>query len=235
MRRFFAIALSVVLWPSLLCAQTIGDADAIPPAEPSTLPYGLFVSPTISTLGLGIEGGMRVNETFGFRLGGNWLGFEVDDVENDFDYEADATVASLGALVDYFPFRGGFRVSGGLRLNFNGGDLTGTARDDIEVGDVEFAPGEIGTIEGDVSYDLLAPYLGIGYGATLLEGAFSIGFDLGVMYHGQADIELDSEGGSLSGSAVLNENLAIEEDRAEDDLKNFFLYPVIGLAANYRF
>lgn len=235
MRGFFATALIFFFWPHVSGAQTLGDADALSSGEPATLPYGLFVSPAISTLGLGIEGGVRVSETFGFRLGGNWLGFEVDDVENDFDYEADATVASLGALVDYHPFRGGFRVSGGLRFNFNGGDLTGTAIDDIEVGDVEFAPAEIGTIEGDVSYDVLAPYLGIGYGATLLEGAFSIGFDLGVMYHGQADIELDSEGGSLSGSAVLNENLAIEEDEAEDDLENFFLYPVIGLAATYRF
>lgn len=235
MRCFFATALIFLFWPHLSGAQMIGDADAIPSGEPAPLPYGLFVSPAISTLGLGIEGGVRVSETFGFRLGGNWLGFEYDDVEDDFDYEADATIASLGALVDYHPFRGGFRVSGGLRFNFNQGDLTGTAIDDIEIGDVTFAPAEVGTIEGDVSYDVLAPYLGIGYGATLLEGAFSIGFDLGVMYHGQADIELDSEGGSLSGSALLNENLAIEEDEAEDDLENFFLYPVVGLAATYRF
>ena len=235
MRVVFATALIFLFYPHLVTAQSLGDADAIPNSEPASLPYGLFVSPTVSTLGLGVEGGMRVNETFGFRLGGNWLGFEFDDVEDDFDYEADATIASLGVLLDYHPYRGGFRVTGGLRFNFNEGDVTGNAVDDIEVGDVEFAPAEVGTIEGDVSYDLLAPYLGIGYGATLLEGAFSIGFDLGVMYHGQADVELESEGGTLSGSAVLNENLAIEEDDAEDDLEDFFLYPVVGLTAIYRF
>lgn len=235
MRRFFAATLIVILWPGLAAAQALGDAEALPEGDPARLPYGLFVSPTISTLGLGIEGGMRLNETFGLRLGGNWLAFEDDGVEDDIDYEADATLASLGALVDYHPFRGGFRVSGGLRFNFNQADLTGTATDDVEIGDVTFTAAEVGTLQGDVDFDVLAPYLGIGYGATLLEGAFSIGFDLGVMYQGQADVRLDSEDGLLSGSAVLNDNLAIEEDEIEDDLDAFVLYPVVGLAVTYRF
>ena len=68
-----------------------------------------------------------------------------------------------------------------------------------------------------------------------LEGALTVGFDLGVMYQGQADVDLDSEDGLLSDDAVLQANLAIEEDEVEDDLEDFVVYPVVGLALIYRF
>ncbi|MEL6962325.1 MAG: hypothetical protein AAFO01_06185 [Pseudomonadota bacterium] len=125
MRRLFAAALILALSSTLPAAQTLGDADALPSdsANGAQLPFGLFVSPAVSTLGLGLEAGARLNDNFGLRFGGNWLGFEYDGVEGDLDYDADVTLASLGALVDYHPFSGGFRVSGGLRFNFNQADL----------------------------------------------------------------------------------------------------------------
>lgn len=237
MRRLFAAALILASSSTLSMAQTLGDADAVPSdsGTAAALPYGLFVSPAVSTLGLGLEGGARINESFGLRLGGNWLGFDYDGVEGDVDYDADVTLASLGALVDYHPFQGGFRVSGGLRFNFNQADLDGTPTDDIDIGNETFSPDEVGTLTGDAGFNVLAPYLGIGYGATLLKGALSIGFDVGVMYQGQADVDLDAESGLLSDDAVLQANLAIEEDEVEDDLEDFVVYPVVGLAVIYRF
>jgi hypothetical protein len=226
----------LVLSSAAAPAQTLGDADAAADERSSgALPYGIFVSPGISTLGLGLEAGVRVNESFGLRLGGNWLGFDYDGVDGDVDYEGEVTLASLGALADYHPFQGGFRISGGLRFNFNEADLDGTPTDDIEIGDETFAPDEVGTLTGDVAYDVLAPYLGVGYGTTLLQGALSIGFDLGVMYQGKGDVDLDAEDGLLSDDAILQENLAIEEEKVEDDLDDFVVYPVVGLAVTYRF
>ena len=235
MRRLFAAALILASSSTLSAAQTLGDADSVPSVSEAALPYGLFVSPAVSTLGLGLEAGTRLNESFGLRFGGNWLGFDYDGVEGDVDYDADVTLASLGALVDYHPFGGGFRLSGGLRFNFNQADLDGTPTDDIDIGNATFSPDEVGTLTGDATFDTLAPYLGVGYGATLLEGSLSVGFDLGVMYQGQASVDLDAESGLLSDDAVLQANLAIEEDEVEDDLEDFIVYPVIGLAVIYRF
>ncbi len=235
MRRFFAVALIFVLWPHVLAAQTIGDADALPAGETTPLPYGLYVSPAISTLGLGLEVGARLNETFGLRFGGNWFSLEVDREIDDVDYDADATLASLGALVDYHPFQGGFRMSGGLRFNFNKADLTGTPDEDIEIGDTVFDADDVGTLDGDASFDVFAPYIGVGYGAALLDGSLSIGFDLGVMYQGKADVDLDAEDGLLEGDPVLEAELAAEEQDVEDDLEDFQFYPVVGLALVYRF
>ena len=236
MRCLFAALLMLISWSITVSAQTLGDADAVEGGGANdALPYGFFVSPAVSTLGVGLEGGVRLNETFGLRVGGNWLGFDYDGVEGDLDYDAEVTLASLATLVDFHPFKGGFRVSGGLRYNFNDADLDGTPNDDIEIGDETFSADEVGTLTGDVAFDVLAPYLGIGYGATLLEGALTVGFDLGVMYQGQADVDLDAESGLISDSDLLQENLAIEEDNVEDDLEDFVVYPVVGLALIYRF
>jgi len=227
------LLLSLSSWASY--GQTLGDADATANGGSVTLPNGLFLSPAVSTLGLGVEGGIRLNETFGLRLGGNWFAFDFNGIEGDIDYDADVTLASLGALADYHPFRGGFRLTGGLRFNFNQADLDGTPNDDIDIGGEVFAVDDVGTLTGDASFNVLAPYLGIGYGATLLEGSLSIGFDLGVMYQGQADVDLDTEGGVLSDDDLLLDSLADEEAEIEDDLDNFVVYPVVGLAIIYRF
>lgn len=235
MRQLFAATLIAILWPHVLSAQTIGDADAVPAGEPAALPYGLFVSPAVSTLGLGLETGIRMNETFGIRFGGNAFSLNADRQIDDVDYEADVTLASLGALVDVHPFRGGFRLSGGLRFNFNQADLEGTPNDDVEIGGVDFDADDVGTIDGDVDFNVVAPYLGIGYGAALLEGALSIGFDLGVMYQGAASVDLDADEGLLAGDDALEAALADEEQDVEDDLDDFQFYPVVGLAAVYRF
>lgn len=237
MRCFFVLALILSLWPGFLAAQTLGDAAKSPPAAATAdpLPFGLFVSPTVSTLGVGLETGVRLNENFGVRFGGNWLSVDFDRTVDDVDYQAEATLASLGTLVDYHPFRGGFRLSGGVRFNFNNADLTGVPNDDVTIGNQTFAASDVGTLDGDVSFQTVAPYLGLGYGATLLKGALSIGVDLGVMYQGRADVDLDAEGGALAGDAVLEDNLAVEEEDIEDDLDDFLLYPVVGLAVIYRF
>lgn len=238
MRYFSALVLILSAWPTVLAAQTLGDtATGLPAVSASSdpQPFGLFASPTISTLGVGLDAGVRLNETFGLRFGGNWLSVNFDRTVDDVDYEADANLASLGTLVDYHPFQGGFRLSGGLRFNFNNADLTGTPNSDVTIGDQTFAASDVGTLKGDASFQTLAPYLGLGYGATLLEGALSIGFDLGVMYQGRANVDLEAEGGALQGSAVLEDNLDIEEEDIEDDLEDFLFYPVVGLAVIYRF
>lgn len=238
MRHWSILAMAFVALPSLVTAQTLGDASTESPpiaADPGPLPYGLFVSPAISTLGVGLEAGMRINETFGVRFGGNWLSFNVDRTVDGIDYNADARLASLGALADYHPFQGGFRLSGGVRFNFNKADLTSTPDRAVTIGNVSFSPAELGTLNGDATFNPIAPYLGIGYGGTLLSGALSIGFDLGVMYQGSAKVDLSAQNGLLQDSTVLQDNLAIEEQNIEDDLKEFVLYPVVGLAMIYRF
>jgi len=236
MRFFSALALILSMWPGVLFAQTLGDADLPPaPATSEPLPFGLFVSPTISTLGVGLEAGVRANEFFGVRFGGNWFRLGFDRTIDDVDYEAEATLASLGALIDYHPFKGGFRLTGGVRSNFSKAELTGTPNQDVTIGDETFAAADVGTLEGSATFRTFAPFLGLGYGATLLKGSLTFGFDAGVMFQGRADVDLDAESGLLEGNEILEANLDVEEEDIEDELDDYSFFPVVGFALIYRF
>ncbi len=236
MRCLATFTLMMSIWTNGVAAQALGSSTTdLPPGSTLSLADGVFVSPAISTLGVGLEAGIRFNEHVGARLGGHYLSVSFEQSVNDVDYDADANLTSFGTLLDYHPFAGGFRLSGGVRFNFNNANLAGQVNDDITIGGETFAAADVGTLEGDVSYNVLAPYFGLGYGATLLDGSLSIGFDMGVMYQGAADVDLDAVGGALEGDDVLEASLAAEEQDIEDDLDDYRFFPVVGLAIIYRF
>lgn len=73
-----------------------------------------------------------------------------------------------GAMLDWFPGSGGFRVTGGLR------DGADRSRD--------------GMLRGR-----LAPYIGLGWQGALLDGRIMVGLDLGALYQGHPDVHLDHD------------------------------------------
>ena len=194
-----------------------------------------FVGPSVSTLGLGLEGGVRLNEFAGLRAGGNWFGIDFDDSYDDVDYEVDLELNSLGLVVDLHPFRGGFRISAGARLNLNEADLIGRLNEPVTIGGTTYAPAEVGTLRGDVEFERLAPYVGIGYGGRLWNDQVEVAFDLGAMYHGSPDVDLRGEEGTLAGTPAFEADVEEEERAIEDDLEDYRFYPVVGLSVTWRF
>lgn len=196
---------------------------------------GFTLGPDVSTLGVGAQAGLRFNDFLGARLGGNWFEHDFDRSYDDVDYDVDLELGSIGTVLDVYPFGGGFRLSGGVRLNFNQADLSGSPNGSFEIGDTTYAADEIGSLDGDVDFNTLSPYLGLGYAATLLDGALELAFDAGAMYHGRPDVDLSASGGSLSDDPALQADLAEERAAIEDDLDGFRFYPVVGVSLAYRF
>lgn len=196
---------------------------------------GFTLGPDVSTLGVGLQAGLRFNDYVGARIGGNWFEYDFERSYDDVDYDVDLNLGSAGSLLDIYPFGGGFRLSGGVRLNFNQADLTGSPNGGFEIGGTTYTADEVGTLDGGVDFNTFAPYLGLGYGATLFDGALELAFDAGAMYHGRPDVDLSASGGSLSNDPALQADLAEERAAIEDDLDGFRFYPVIGVSLAYRF
>lgn len=88
---------------------------------------GVTLRPSASTLGLGGEVGYRLNDRFGLRapFGSGEASFDGD--YDGYDVTGDANIGGLGILVDFFPGKGAFHVSGGaFKTDYS---LTGVARD----------------------------------------------------------------------------------------------------------
>jgi hypothetical protein len=198
---------------------------------------GLSLGVAAGTLGLGAELGYAVNRNLGIRVGVYGLTWDVDGKEGGIDYDADLDLSSAGAYVDWHPFGGAFRITGGWFVNDNGIDATGRpgAGDTYDIGGTTFTSDEVGRLTASVDFGSSAPYLGLGWNFGGQDGGLGISLDLGVLFQDSPDITLVSRGGTLSGQPALQQALRDEERELEDDVDEYELYPVVSLGVSYRF
>ena len=213
----FAIAASFLLF-------------AVPAAAADPSEGRFRVGITGGTLGVGPEIGYRLSERFGVRANLTFLsvhhGFDSDDV----DYRGKVKLGSGGAMIDLYPFSGGFFVSGGARINGNKARARGTPDDITEIGDNDYTPAQIGTLRARAETKDFAPQLTMGYSGGLHPG-FSFGFEAGALFQGRVRIPTLT----ASGGGVLASDLAIERDSLRDDVDDFKAYPIVQLRIAYRF
>lgn len=185
---------------------------------------GLFCGVKVGTLGVGADVGYSF---FSFlKLRGNINYFAVDLDWNEKDKAAvsmDANIKSstLGALLDFHPFAGSFRLTGGLyrnRLDFKMDQVL-----EVSVGGSK----KRYAAHSDVKFNKVSPYVGIGYGSTNSSG-LSFNFDLGLLFLG--DPTARYSGGGKSGSEISE-----EIDKLEHDVKKYAFWPVTMFGLTYRF
>jgi len=196
---------------------------------------GLAISGKAGTLGLGGELTTGITSNVNARVGLNVLDFDYDDEFDEVEYDVGLDFSSFSALVDWHLFDSSFRISGGLISMDHTLDLDATPSGNVNIGDNEYTPAQIGTLSGDVEIDGVAPYVGIGWGDPM-DRSKRWGFycDLGVAFTDSPDVAL-SANGTLASDPAFQANLAKERDEIEDDLEPFKFYPVISLGIYYRF
>lgn len=187
------------------------------------------------TLGLGLEGITSVNSKLNARVGVNAFQYDYNGTESDIKYDFDLDLLTFSALVDWLPFDNGFRLTGGVMVNKNSLDLSAETAGTYKIGDTTYTSGQVGSLTGDLIFDDLAPYVGIGWGNPFgKDSNWSFSVDLGVMFQVSPDVSLSANGTLASNAAFLDE-LAREEDNLESETDNFEFYPVISFGVTYKF
>jgi hypothetical protein len=204
----------------LACGCLAGTAEA----------NDLAITAKLGTLGMGVEGTFGLTEQFNARLGLNRFDFDRTDTISDIKYDLDLKLKSVSLLADWHPFGSAFRFTAGLMSNSN--ELTGVSTSNgITVGNT-FYP-DIG-LNAKLDFDSPAPYLGIGWGNALAANkGWGFNVDLGVMYQGSGNVALMPTGANAS--LVNPADVTLEEQRFEDDIKNYKYYPVFSFGVSYKF
>ncbi len=201
------------------------------------------------TLGGGIELGIGLTDTVALRAGVNYLRFSFDSTISNIDYEMEPEFANGSLLLDWYPFDGVFRVTGGLFYNRNEVSLTGTPRRDTYLSGYEVPAGyahleylaDTVRVHGTVEFNTFSPYLGIGWNSNRERNpGWGIALELGVLFQGAPNVTslyataAEPLGSYANHPAVLQ---ALEEEKLaiEDDLENYQYYPVASLTINYTF
>ena len=187
------------------------------------------------TLGYQVALSQSMSENLNLRITHNAASQSFDGETDGVDYDYDFEFSSTSLLIDWHVFGGGFRLTTGALINDNEihaqSDINGLT---LEVGDTVFTSAEVGRLEGDISFDSYAPYLGFGWGRAISDG-FSVVFDLGVVFQGQPEVSLQTVGGTLSDNPLLLDEVEREEQELQEDADEFDLYPVVSLGLFYRF
>ncbi len=198
------------------------------PAGPAQA--GVSAGLSVSTLGAGGEIAVGVNRYVGVRTGYNYFTYSYDGSTQDVDYDLDLTLSNTPLLLDIYPFGGIFRLTGGVLVNWNNIDAESKGAT-IKLDGQEFDVPS-GTLKGDVDFNTLAPYLGLGW--AFGGKAWQFHLDLGVVFQGSPDVDLRATGTGADDPA-FRAAVEAEEKRLEDEVDGYEYYPVLTIGICYRF
>lgn len=220
----------------------------------STGKPGLAASARIGTLGYGAEIDYPLNASWNLRLQFNSFNYDDDFNESDIDYRGELDLSTVGALVDFRPFDGTFKLTGGFFSNKNklSADATSAADKIFDIGGSRFAGTANDPLKLAASVDLgksSAGYLGFGWGNSY-ETGITFNFEIGALLSGSATANLSASGtaysvdqpqlqfnvqGNSAAAIQFREELGIEQANLQEDLDDFEIYPVVALGLGYRF
>jgi hypothetical protein len=186
----------------------------------------------VSTLGGNVEVYRSFGDQFNAHIGFNYFALDHDITgEEDFDATFSLGLMSISALADYFPFTSStFRITTGVMVNLNKIDAKLTPTKEYEVGGDVYKPEDLGELDAEISFNPIAPYIGIGFGnATGGEPGLGFAFDIGTMYQGGSGVDLNAVG-LIEPSASED-----QEQKFEDNLAWFKWYPIVSFGLTYKF
>lgn len=201
---------------------------------------GLAVSGKVGSLGLGLELNKRVTDSFAARLGINAFNYSMATTKNTVNYDFKLQMQTAAALADWYPMQGSFRATTGLYYNNNKFSLTGKpAGGTYTIGGVNYAATDVGSMNGAVTFNKVAPYIGLGWGNPTEHGkGWGLVSDFGVLIQGQPSTTLDATcGPAIAGTPQctnLQNSVATERTKLSNSLSNFKLYPVATVGISYQ-
>tara|TARA_B100001123_G_scaffold282110_1_gene314259 strand:- start:4014 stop:4994 length:981 start_codon:yes stop_codon:yes gene_type:complete len=198
--------------------------------------YSRFaISPSIGTTGVSGEAMFMIWPELVIRGGPHYLQFDTDQTIDDIDYDAELDILRGMVIADIHPTGGGFHLSAGLGFGETELDINATPQDVVNIGGNSYSPSQVGTLNGKVTNDDIAPYVGIGYDNTFSsDSGLAFRANIGVLYTGASDVDLSSTG-TFQNDPNFIENLREEESNIEDDIEFIQFYPVVSVGLSYRF
>lgn len=199
--------------------------------------FGLDVK--AGTMGVGVEISAALTPHTRIRGGLNYLIWEFDSTIGDVDYTFEPQFNSFSALFDIHPFGGAFFLSGGAYFNNNTVGAEGSLPPEsfpAEYQSFNFLSDYV-SITGDVEFNPIAPYVGLGWRSNSNESGWGIGLELGVLYQGAPDVTNLRVNAPVDVNDVteVQQFLAEQEEEIEDELSWFQWYPVASLLLTYHF
>ena len=211
--------------------------------------FGLAVK--TSLLGVGAETAARVTHRGNIRAGFNVMGYSRSFDKDGVSYHGHLRMRTFEAHYDFFPWARSFHISPGV-LAFLGDPITANAlvpgNQSITFGGASYSsdPANPLRISGKGNFNRAAPMITVGFGNLVHRDSkrFSIPFEVGVAFQGAPKTSLnlagnicDSPGTNCRSVAdpTVQQNVVAEQNKINNDIRAFKVYPIISLGFGYKF
>jgi hypothetical protein len=149
-------------------------------------------------------------------------------------FDGQAKYNRVGLFGDYFPFSGGFRITGGVTINRATLDLKSRfdGATSVTINGITVTPSASDYFNVKVKFPTVMPYIGIGYGHDERQAGLGFVADIGVSF-GRAKLSRDT---SLVGQYGITEaDVDAKLTEVRDSVGHLTVLPSAGLGLSYRY
>jgi hypothetical protein len=232
--------------PTLEIAATDTDKTLQSESEQSAKPIksrsGFAVAPSISTLGAGIELTKSVVPHLNARIGANFLNVDIGRKIKDVDYTSTVNLLNVSALGDIYPWKnGGFHITAGVIYSDNTLDGIGKPQGNtFKIGNTVYQASDVGIVKLRAAYPRnFSPYIGLGWGNPVgFNKRLSVNINAGVVFTGSPQAEFTVVPNPSLPSQIqdqIRSDVQKEQNKIQDALNDFSIYPVISVSISYQF
>lgn len=197
------------------------------------------VSVSVGLSSLGIGGTLGLHDPgglLGLRVSGHYFPVALNFDQEQAVSRAQVNMQNESVVADFYPGRGGFRMSGGVVFNQDSATYWSTpVMNGALLGYMQAMHyrGPVGDVWGPIRYDPVAPYVGVGYQSPAGRH-WLLAADLGAMFQGASHSTLTATG-FLATQPRVEAAAAANARRADRILNDFDVFPVVSVEVGYRF
>jgi hypothetical protein len=188
------------------------------------------------TQGLGIDYTQGLLPRLSIRAGGSYLPFSFNYAGSFNNVASDIQLTTkhftnAHLLANWYPFdNSGLRITPGAGYFFDAkANALVKPSGSFTYGEIPVTGDQVGTMEGEITWKGIAPYLGTGWLFNFRQGErpFSFSIDLGTYY-------LPAPDARLTGTKLL-ENNSENEEKFKKNVKNYRWLPLLQASLQYNF
>lgn len=231
----------------------------VAPAQPAVGfgTIGIDVNLSLFLFSPGIEVATPVTRKTNVRAGFNAFIYDKTFHDDNNQYGGQIDFKTFQAHYDYFPFGGGFHISGGM-LAYFGDPLTATiSAPNFTLNHQEYYPANnVAAISGTgkIVFNTVSPTVTIGFGNIVSRKPnkhFTVPVELGVAFQGSPKAQLnfantvlctspglaptDSSCQATATNTTIQTNITAEQNKINNDLTVVKAYPIFSIGFGYKF
>jgi hypothetical protein len=215
---------------------------------------GTFGSP----LGFGGRIAVSLSRSVNLRAGASYFSFTTTRTVSNIPFTANVRLQSEQAVIDWYPFYGGFHVSPGILFGSSNrafGGATVPAGNSFTLNNVTYYSGSADPVQasGAVDFRHTAPMLTVGWGNWIRHPGdrrehshLTFPFEAGVAFTGDPKTELNYTGvvcssasqqycSNIATDPPVQVNIRAERTKLQNDANWLRFYPIIAGGIVYRF